>query len=435
LNTSAIVRAIAACAGAGGGTVDVPAGVYLTGPFTLLSNLNLHLERGATILFGSKPADFPRGKRGYENGILADHCHDIAITGDGTIDGNGSAWWARYRKRRATAADVDSAASPGSDSRGASNSDKMVDPMKTADPANVVDPATTLDPPKMFDPGKTLPRRPCLVVFDGCQRVRVQGVTLTDSPSFHLVPAHCQDVTIDSVKIVAPANSPNTDGIDPSGWNFLITRCRIDVGDDCIAIKPSHGGDEDAGSISCENFTISNCTFLHGHGMSVGGQTPGGLNDLLVRDCTFEDTAAGIRLKAGRGQGGLVEHLTYENLTMTRVRAPILITSYYPDAPKYPAADPPRAINATTPIWRHIRITRLRATNCATAGMIVGLPEMPVEDVLLSDVHIAANTGMQIVNAAAIRFDNSTVSVESGEPILSARATVSGINSKTGRAK
>src|SRR5207253_1217248 len=159
-------------------------------------------------------------------------------------------------------------------------------------------------------------------------RLLVKDVTLTNSPNFHLITDDSEDVTIDHVTIKSPANAPNTDGIDPSGWNYHITRCTIDTGDDNIAIKAHKAAK--AGRPSCEHFLVEDCTFRRGHGMSIGGQTPGGLRGLLVRNCTFDGTEAGIRMKAPRGEGGLVEDCTYEKITMRGVKVPIFITSYYP---------------------------------------------------------------------------------------------------------
>ncbi len=127
-----------------------------------------------------------------------------------------------------------------------------------------------------------------LINLNRCNRVLVQDVLLTNSPMFHLVPKACQNVTVQNIHIKAPFNAPNTDGMDPSGWNYLIDHCTFDVGDDCIALKPTT--QIDPTRPSCENFTITNCTFLHGHGMSIGGQSNGGLHHLVVRDCTFDGT-------------------------------------------------------------------------------------------------------------------------------------------------
>jgi polygalacturonase len=314
-------------------------------------------------------ADFPKDKKGYQNEITASDCHDLSITGEGTIDGQGEPWWKEFLKTKGAA-----------------------------------------------DAGQ-LAHRPFMVVLHGCTRVLVQGVTLTNSPMFHLVPQACHDVTIDHVQFKAPADAPNTDALDPSGWNFLITRCTFDVGDDCIAIKAS--GKAPAGHVSCEDFFITDCDFRFGHGMSIGGQTPGGLRHLIVQNSTFENTDAGIRMKASRGAGGLVEDCVYENLTMKNVKTPIYITSYYPEkgTPKSAAADPAQSVGATTPIWRNIHISNVRATGAKVAGKIIGLAEMPVSDIELNNVNIAAEKPMVIWNAKDIHFVNSKLTVIEKGPV------------------
>jgi polygalacturonase len=382
-DTAAIEQAIAAVAKAGGGTVVVPPGRYLTKPFQLASNLNLRLEAGATLLLSTDVADYalPDGKD--RHCITAEQCHDIAVTGKGTIDGQGSAWWPRYKK--------------------------------------------SYVPPPGAPP---LPHRPLMLFFQRCERVLVQDVTLTNSPMFHLVPQECVDVTVRNIRILAPRDSPNTDGLDPSGWNFLITGCTFDVGDDCIALKPTphfrkHGP-------SCRNFLITHCRFLHGHGMSIGSQTAGGVADLTVRDCTFDGTGAGIRMKAARDRGGLVENLTYERLTIRHVNNPILIESYYPHYPKDLGKEPAEPVAALTPIWRHIRIEHVNISESPQAGHIVGLPEMPVEDITLSDVRISARRGLQVVHARGIRFAGSQIHAEKGDALIVQDADVSGIDPVTG---
>ena len=382
--TGAIERAIAACRAAGGGTVDVPPGRFLTAPFVLASNLNLHLESGSTILFSDNPADFALNKAQYESCITLKNGHDVAITGSGTIDGCGAQWWRKFV------------------------------------------------PPKNSDPfvWEWIPRRPRLIELTRCSRVLVQGVTLTNSPMFHLVPAQCRDVTIESVRIKAPATSPNTDGIDPSGMNIDIRSCTIDTGDDCVAVKA--GNRYDPNGPSCQNIMVSDCTFLHGHGMSVGSESGGGLRNMLVQNCSFNGTEAGIRLKSLRGRGGLVEDLTYQNLTMENVKNSILITSYYPRIPINPAQDRAREIGNRTPIWRHILIRNVTSTNTSIAGQIVGLPEMPVEDVVLTNVSISAKSPIEIAHARGIKFVNCALWSAAGKPLI-VDAMVEGLNEALSR--
>jgi polygalacturonase len=382
-DTAAFLRALAALDAKGGGRLEVPAGRFLIHPVTLISRLDLHLDSGATLLMDDNPADYIQPGVRNRQCISAVNCHDIAITGSGTIDGQGASWWPRYVK-------------------------------------SYVPPPGT--PPPMH--------RPYMVTFTGCMRVLVEGVTLTNSPSFHLVPAQCRDVTVRNVKILAPEKAPNTDGMDPSGWNFHIVGCAFDVGDDCIALKPA--GRIEPDRPSCRNFLIEQCTFRHGHGMSIGGQTPGGLDGMVVRDCTFDGTQAGIRMKAPRGNGGLVENVTYDRLTMKNVKVPILITSYYPRIPADPAQDPSQAVDSLTPIWRHIRISNVTSTDSPSAGRIIGLPEMPVSDIVLTNVVIDADKGLQVVNARDIRFVNSRITPKTGPSLLPQSADVTGLEAHNG---
>jgi pectinesterase len=384
LNTGAITAAIAACVKAGGGTVDVPSGTFLTGHIELASSMNLHLDSGATILLSDDEHAYENGKGSNESCITAGQCHDLAITGDGTIDGQGQRWWDAFRKVKGTA--------------------------EANLPAN---------------------HRPYMVALDNCTRVLVKGVTLTNSPSFHLVPKSCTGVTIDHVHFKAPANAPNTDGLDPSGWHYVITNCVFDVGDDCIAIKAS--GNPDGNVLSCEDFLIGDCTFNRGHGLSIGGQTPGGLRHLVVRHCIFDGTDAGIRMKANRSSGGLVEDLSYDDLVMKNVKVPIYITSYYPRAPDDPATDPAQPITSKTPIWQNIRISHLKSTGSPEAGRILGLEEMPVMDLTFSNVDINAKTGLKIIHAKGIRFEHSSIVVSQGPAIISSSAEITGTVTPPGK--
>jgi polygalacturonase len=370
MNTTAIQKTIDAASKAGGGIVLIPEGRFLTGPFMLASRINLHLAKGAMILIGDDMTKYPVAKARYQDCISVADAQDIEISGEGTIDGQGKAWWAA------------------------------------------------------FEADHSMTHRPYMIKLSNCQRVRVQGVTLSNSPMFHLVPQNCTDVTIQGITIKSPSNAHNTDGIDPSGWNYLITDCTIDAGDDNIAVKPGSGripGDK--------NYTIMNCKFLHGHGMSIGSGTSGGIEDLRVSNCSFDETDSGIRIKTARMRGGLLQNLTYENLTMTAVKNPIYIIDWYPerDAPKDPATEKAEPITDRTPINKNIIIRNVTATDCPTAGTIRGLPEAPVSDVTLSNVTISAKAGMKIYHAKGIRFIDSKIEVETGKRLTLFDAEVSGL--------
>jgi polygalacturonase len=371
MNTAAIQKTIDAASAAGGGVVLVPEGKFLTGPFTLASQINLQLAKGATILITDDMKNYPIANDRYQDCISVVGAHDIEISGEGAIDGQGKLWWEAFR----------------------------------AD--------------------KSMTHRPYMIKFNKCTRVYVHGVTLMNSPMFHLVPQNCTDVTIQGITIQSPANAPNTDGIDPSGWNYLITNCTIDDGDDNIAVKPG----SNSRSPGDKNYTITNCTFRHGHGMSIGSGTENGIEDLRVSNCTFDSTDSGIRIKTSRDRGGLLQNLTYENLTMTAVKNPIYIIDWYPerDAPKDPSTEKAQPIDDTTPINKNIVIRNVTATACPTAGTIRGLPEAPISNVTLSNVTISAKAPMKIYHAQAIKFTASKIVVESGKPLTLFNADVTGL--------
>lgn len=354
----AIQRAIDACAKAGGGRVVVPAGTYLVGPIDLASNLDFHLDAGALLNFSDDPARYPVGTfrslpTRHRPLIGAESLHDVVVSGAGILDGQGQRWWDDFRPHK--------------------GENGYVDP------------------------------RPKMLCLESCRRVRIEGVTLRNAPMFHMSPTHCADVVIDGVTVRAPAKAPNTDSCNPSGWNIEIRNCTFDVGDDNVAVKPFDAPGD--GRASVENLFIHDCTFRHGHGLSVGGQTPGGLRNMRVWRCTFEDTDNGIRFKSARGDGGVVEDVTFEDITMRRVRTPIVITSYYFSEPKPGTLDPARPVDAKTPVWRNIRIANVTAADADDAGQIVGLPEMPVEGLVLENVKMGARRPLTIANAGVTMRD------------------------------
>jgi DNA sulfur modification protein DndE len=379
LDTAAIQKALEDCSKAGGGTVLLSAGTYLSKPIFLRSNLILQVGDGATLKATDNPADFdaPKEEKGVVAFINGRNLTNICIDGKGTIDGSGEPWWP---------------------------------PVKEAKKAGQPEPR----------------RRPRMIVLSKCKDVLIQGVTLQNSPSFHLVPTDCENVVINHVTIRAPADSPNTDAIDPSACkNVLIAKCILDVGDDNVALKSGHS--VPGRPAACEDITVVDCTFLHGHGMSIGSETVGGVRNLTVRNCTFKDTVSGLRIKSYRGRGGLVENISYSDIKMTDVKIPINITSYYPKIPKEDTAQP---ISPETPMYRDIRIANLTATSPQSAGFIVGLPECVVSNLMLENVHISAPAGLTVRNANGIRLKNVKIEAAKGEPFLLENASVEGLEAK-----
>ncbi len=372
LDTAALQQTLNECGKAGGGIVHLPSGTYLSKPIFLRSNTTLQLDEGAILQATDEPNDFSDPENGLLGFVNGNALTNVAIAGKGRIDGAGARWWG---------------------------------PAEEAKRARKPEPR----------------RRPRMVVFNDCVGLHIQGVTLTNSPSFHLIHRRCEDVDINGVTILAPEDSPNTDAIDPSASRHVrISNCYIDVGDDNIAIKSGHM-DMAHPNAACEDITVTDCTFLHGHGMSIGSETVGGVRGLTVKRCTFENTDNGIRIKSARGRGGLVEDITYSDITMKNVKVPIKITAYYPKIPKEDSAQP---VTPETPVYRNIRITNVIATSPRSAGIIVGLPEAEVSDVVLENVRISAPRGLTIRNAKGIKLKNVKIETQQGEPFIVENAEV-----------
>jgi polygalacturonase len=371
-DTAAIQAAIDACAGKGGGTVRLAAGTYVSAPIVLKSNITLQLDKGATLLGSPDHDDYPPKTEFHlpdaQPLIGATNADNVSITGEGTIDGNGASWWM---------------AAHGNGDHGILGSGHP---------------------------------RPKLVIFDHCRHVRVEGVTVQNSPMWQLVPYYSDDVIIRNVRILAPYPSPNTDAIDPfSSSNVLIDHVYADTGDDNVAIKsgPINSPGPDSPST---NITIRDCTFLHGHGISVGSELSGGASNILAERITFNGTDNGIRVKANRDRGNDVGHLVFRDITMTNVKNAIIISEYYPKVLP-PADEAPQPVGRLTPHFHDITIENVTATGSTVAGAIAGLPESPVENVILNNVKIAAQTGLTI-GYANVTANNLQVQAAQGNTII-----------------
>jgi lysophospholipase L1-like esterase len=385
LDTEPIQKALDRCGELRGGTVRLPPGVYLSKPLTLRSQTSLLLEAGARLQATDEPSDFSTsGSGAFVPFIGGRALTNVAIMGPGVIDGAGGKWWVPAEAAR----------------------------RKT--------------------PGYTSPR-PNLIVLTGCRNVRVQDVTLQNSPKFHFVPTECEDVLVTNVTVTAPPRSPNTDAIDPSSCrHVLITHCRIDVGDDNVAIK---AGRKVAGrEFACEDIHVTDCIFLHGHGMSIGSETVGGVHNVLVENCTFENTENGLRIKSQRGRGGIVENITYRNIVMKNVDPALTFTCKYMNNSK---GDPVQATNTQPaafssgserlPVYWHILVQNLEATCSDNAGTIIGLADSPIRDIVLERVRIAAAKGLMVTDAMGIQFKDSSLTIREGPSVITDRAQIEGV--------
>src|SRR6201996_5594546 len=375
LDTVAIQKAIDVCAGQGGGTVTLTHGTYVSAPITLKSNITLDVAAGATLLGSPDHDDYPVTKvfrePGQQSLITAVNAHDIAITGGGTIDGNGKSWWKDASGKR---------------------------------PSGIM--------------GGDLVFRPRLIVFDHSTHIRMSGVTVQNSPSWQIIPYYSDDVTISHIKVLAPADSPNTDAIDPfASSHVTIDHVTADVGDDNVAIKSgainSPGPDDPSRDI-----TITDCTFLHGHGLSVGSEIAGGAQNIRAERIHFDGTDNGIRVKANRDRGNDVGNLLFKDIEMKVVKNALVISEYYPKVLP-PEGDGAQPVTRLTPHFHDITLENVTAVDSASAGAIVGLPEAPVLAVTLRNVKISAQHGMN-VGFAEVTGTNFTVNAAENPAIIQA---------------
>ena len=371
-DTAALQAAINACALKGGGTVRLTAGTYLSAPIVLKSNITLQLDKGATLLGSTDHADYPAKTEfrapGLQSLVSATNAENVAITGEGVIDGSGETWWQMARAYK---------------DAGILGSDHT---------------------------------RPRLVVFDHCRHVRVEGVTIQNSPMWQLVPYYSDDVVIRNIKVLAPAHSPNTDAIDPfSSSHVMIDHVFADVGDDDIAIKSGAINSPGPDSPS-RDITITDCHFLHGHGLSVGSEIAGGAQNIKAERILFEGTDNGIRVKANRDRGNDVGNLVFRDIEMKDVKNALIISEYYPRIlpPEEASAQP---ITRLTPYFHDITLENVTATGSASAGAIVGLPEAPIPGVVLRNVKISARKGLTI-GYADVSGEGVVIHAEEGDSTM-----------------
>ena len=370
-DTAAIQRAIDACAGKGGGEVILSAGTYVSAPIVLKSNITLQLEKGATLLGSPDHGDYPAKTEfrapGRQSLVSATNAEQVAITGEGTIDGNGETWWQEARQFK---------------------------------DAGILGSEHT---------------RPRLIVFDHCRHVRMEGVTVQNSPMWQIVPYYSDDVTIRNVRVLAPPHSPNTDAVDPfSSSHVTIDHLYADVGDDNIAIKSGAINSPGPDSPS-RDITITDCTFLHGHGLSIGSEIAGGAQNIRAERIRFSGTDNGIRVKANRDRGNDVGHLAFRDIDMKDVKNALVISEYYPKVlpPEGEAAQP---VTRLTPHFHDIVLENVTAENSESDGAIVGLPESPVLGVVLTNVKLSGRQGLKIAYAD-VTGTRTSVRAEEGQPV------------------
>ena len=430
LNTEAINKAIRQVNEKGGGKVVIPAGLWLTGPIEMLSNVNLYLEYNALVLFSSDHTLYPVVTTSFEgletkrcqSPISAQKAENIAITGHGAFDGNGDTWRpvkkgkmtdGQWKKLLASGGVTNEKGDVWYPSEGALKGAMMTSEF------NVPDSEIAKDGGEAFWTEIRDFLRPVLLSFVECKTVLLEGVTFKNSPSWCLHPLMCEDVTVNNISVSNPWYSQNGDALDlESCTNALVINSTFDAGDDAICIKSGKNEEGRKRGMPCQNVIVRNNTVLHGHGgFTVGSEMSGGVKNIYVDNCTFMGTDVGLRFKSTRGRGGVVENIHISNINMIAIpNEAISFDLYYGGGKKL---DVVPEVSEETPAFKNIYISNVACKGAGTAVHFNGLPEMPIENINLTDIVLTdAAKGVILNDAKDVTIKNLVVKTKADAPEL-----------------
>ncbi|RCK73111.1 MAG: Polygalacturonase [Ignavibacteriae bacterium] len=395
--TEAIQRAIVHAANNGGGYVIIPKGKWLTGAIHLDNNISLYLDKDAELVFSQDPKDylpvvFSRHEDvecyKYSAFIYANNKTNIAITGAGTLNGQGKTWWDYKTKKK--------------------ESEVLLYEMgKNNVPVEK----------RIFDGTDGRELRPAFFQPMNCTNVLVEGVTFLFGAFWTITPTYCDNVIIRKVKIITYGDlgdTPNGDGVNPSSSkNVLIEDCEFSTGDDCIAIKAGRDNDGLRVNKPCENIIIRNCKGLIGHGgIVIGSETSGGIRNIFAENCQFYGTDRVVRIKTTRGRGGIIENMWFKNLSGDSIQKEALRINmrYNPQGPLVERL-PAQPVTKSTPIIRNINFENIKITNSKNYSIeLLGLPEMLMENISFKDIYLSSTKGINLSDVNNISFKNIFIS-------------------------
>jgi len=435
LNTKAINDAIETLSKKGGGVVLVPSGLWLTGPIVIKNNINLHLTSGATLLFTPDKNKYPLVEANWEglpqmrnqSPISAMNASNIAITGKGIIDGNGDVWRAVKIDKLTESQWKNKLASGG----------VLSEDKKTWYPSE-----SFMKGSKMQNPGVIAAERdaafyqsikdflrPNLLLLTNCKTILLEGVTFQNSPAWCLHPLMCRDLTVREVFVKNPWYAQNGDGIDAESCkNVLIENSVFDVGDDALCMKSGRDAEGRKRGMPTENIIIRGCTVYAAHGgFVIGSEMSGGARNIWVNNCTFIGTDIGLRFKTTRGRGGIVENIFINDIYMKDIPAEAILFDMY-----YMAKDPValagekrelpkvefKTVDETTPVFKNFHISNVYCNGAEKGIFVRGLPEMHVKDIVLENMVLQADKGIDVQEASGITFKNIKIISDETTPVV-----------------
>jgi DNA sulfur modification protein DndE len=428
VNTKAINQAIELCNAAGGGTVFVPKGLWVTGPIILKNNVNLHLEKGALLQFSKNYDDYPivlttwEGQDSYrcQAPIWGVDLENIAITGEGVLDGGGDVWRA-IKKEKQTAGQWASLIKSGGVTDEKQNnwypSEKSLKGNLIPNAGRILN-GVKPTPEELASYKDFL--RPNMLSLTRCKNIIIEGVTFQNSPAWTMHPLLCEHISVKNVTVKNYWYAQNSDAIDlESCRNGVLEGCTFDTGDDGITIKSGRDEQGRKRGIPTENFIIKDCIVYHAHGgFVIGSEMSGGVRNMFISDCTFMGSDVGLRFKTARGRGGVVENIYVNNINMTEIPGEAILFDMY-----YAAKDPVRAdgkenelptikaepLNDGTPQFKEFYIKNIVCKGAETAILIRGLPEMAIKNINIENAIIESNKGLVCIEAENISLKNVTL--------------------------
>lgn len=431
LNTDAFAKAMQDLSDKGGGTLIVPEGIWFTGPIVFRSNINMHLEKGALILFSPDKDLYSLVETVFEgldtrrcqSPISGRNLENIAITGEGSINGSGEAW-RPLKKEKVTEGHWKKVVSSG----GVVLNDNYWFPsaaaLKAHQNSDMNVPRKDLTEEEWLEIKDFL--RPVMVSFIECKNVFLQGVLFENSPAWNIHPLMCENVIVDDILVRNPSYAQNGDGIDlESCVNSIIVNSVFDVGDDAICIKSGKDEDGRRRDRPTENLIVDNCKVFQGHGgFVVGSEMSGGVRNISVSNCQFLGTDVGLRFKSNRGRGGVVENIYISDIYMFNIITDsFLFDLYYggksasealANGDTTPTEEQMFEVTEETPVFRNIYVKDLVSRNARRAMFFNGLPEMNIENIGLENAFITARYGAELSESKEITFKNVTVIPEEG---------------------
>jgi DNA sulfur modification protein DndE len=435
LNTAAINKTIEECAARGGGTVLIPKGSYITGPIIMKSNINLHLDKAALVIFSSDFNQYPLVSSSFEgvdaircqSPVVAENLENIAITGDGILDGNGYYWrplkkdklseteWRNHLKKYGGVLSEDK--------KTWYSSEKALKGLNENNTGKL----TAGKTPKDFEAVKDF-LRPQMIRIYKCKNILLEGVTFQNSPFWTTHLMMSSHITMLNVKVKNPWFGTNTDALDLESCDHaLIEGCNFDTGDDGICIKSGRDEDGRKRGMPTQDIIVNNCIVYHAHGgFVVGSEASGGARNLFVSNCSFIGSDIGLRFKTVRGRGGIVENIYVSNINMKDIPAEAISFDMY-----YMAKDPvvlagekreppvveTKPVDETTPQFQNFYFHNITCNGAAKGIFVRGIPEMHVKNLWIENAVLQTEDGIDIQEASNININNVTLLSKNTNPV------------------